>query len=1352
MGFKRIVSVCAASLFLSAIIALPLWAQQVTGGTIAGTVTDNSGAAVAGATVIVTDLATNTPRTTTTNSQGHYIFTNVPPSTYSMQVTKQGFNAAAVPNLTVQVGSSLTQNVTLKVGAVNTTVTVSESAGGQLQTMNSTIGNTVSGTALNSLPSLGRDASTFVTLQPGVAPSGDVAGAVVDQSTFILDGGNNTDDMSGSNTVYTPSFGSDPTGGVAAGGGQLGGGNSGGVPTGAIPAPIDSVQEFKVNTVNQTADFNSSSGAEVEMLTKRGTNKWHGTVYDYYLDNKINANTWDNNNLGVPLPDYHYDRFGANIGGTIVPKEILGGKTYGFFMYEGFKWPNSTTYEAVVPSANMRAGILTVNGTPYNLANYDPRGIGINPVVQQMWNKYEPLGNDLGCTKFSASKCDGINELGYIANVRVPFSSNFGVARIDHDFGSKWQFNATYHYYRLDRTTPSQVDIGGFFPGDVKGVPKALSSRPQLPWMYTASLTTTISPNVTNSFHYSMQRNWWQWANAGAPSQVPCTTAGAVACSAGTLEPFGEWAGTNNQTLTPFNNNAQNVRTRFWDGKDNMFRDDVSMLHGNHLFQFGGLYQRNFDYHQRTDNGGGINNTLTYQLGDAVGAGAVDMSSIYQAGFAGGTTANETVPLDRALAATLGIVTESQTVFTRTGPDLALQPIGTPAFDKQTIPFYNVYFSDTWHMKPSFTLTYGLGWTLELPPVEQSGKTVDAVGPSGQQLDVMAYLHQREMAALQGQVFNPAVGFALVGNTGAGNKYPYNPFYGSFSPRISAAWNPNFSGGMLSRIFGTNNTVLRGGYDRIYGRLNGVDLVLVPLLGVGPMQAVQCTAVLMGGCGGSPTASTAFRIGIDGSAAPLSSTPITPTLPQPVYPGINSVSTAAPSVFDPHFRPNVVDSVDFSIQRQFGPKAILELGYIGRFIHHEYQPYNINAVPYMMTMGGQSFAQAYAAVESALGCTTSYVACGAAGVPATIAPQPFFEAALAGTGYCAGFPSCTAAVVSQTNPNATATNGTGEFGNFQTQSVWSLWSDLDQGGTAPGFNFPRSMLNTPVNTPFGSNGQLSSGVALNASQGYGNYNGAFVTFRTTDWHGLTTQQNFTWSKALGTGAFVQASSEYTPNDPFNLGLMYGRQYFDYEKVYNLYITYTPSVDKGQNGFRGRLVGGWSIAPIFAAGSGAPLYCNTQTDGQAFGEGDGVNFFSNEQCIFAHNPGTPSIHITKFAAGDPNCATTGPCESANFFTDPTAIANMARPPILDLDKRDNGVGIVSNSPYWNTDVQITKTTKITERYQVVMQAMFLNVFNHDQLGNPSTDPFDLTLTPDQWGNAGEQYNTPRQMEFGLRLNF
>ena len=87
-----------------------------------------------------------------------------------------------------------------------------------------------------------------------------------------------------------------------------------------IPTPADSIEEFKVGTNNQTADFNSSAGAQVSMVTKRGTNNWHGTVYEYYLDNNFNANTWDNNNTGTPIPSYHYNRFGGAIGGPILPK------------------------------------------------------------------------------------------------------------------------------------------------------------------------------------------------------------------------------------------------------------------------------------------------------------------------------------------------------------------------------------------------------------------------------------------------------------------------------------------------------------------------------------------------------------------------------------------------------------------------------------------------------------------------------------------------------------------------------------------------------------------------------------------------------------------------------------------------------------------------------------------------------------------------------------------------------------------------------------------------------------------------------------------------------------------------
>ena len=150
-----------------------------------------------------------------------------------------------------------------------------------------------------------------------------------------------------------------------------------------------------------------------------------------------------------------------------------------------------------------------------------------------------------------------------------------------------------------------------------------------------------------------------------------------------------------------------------------------------------------------------------------------------------------------------------------------------------------------------------------------------------------------------------------------------------------------------------------------------MDLVLVPLLGTGLIQPVQCKlALASGACGpATPDATTAFRIGVDGNTAPIGAA--TPTLPQPLYPGFNNVAAAAGEGFDPNFRPNVIDSFDLTIQRQFGPKLIMELGYIGRRITHEYQPVNINAVPYMMTLGGQTFANAYAAVETAMGCASA---------------------------------------------------------------------------------------------------------------------------------------------------------------------------------------------------------------------------------------------------------------------------------------------------------------------------------------------------------------------------------------------
>jgi hypothetical protein len=1323
-----------------------LWAQSTATGTIAGLVSDPSGAVVPGATVTLTDATTGAPRTATTNDAGRYFFANVTPGKYDLSFTKMGFAAAKLSAQEVEIGKSATINIMLPVGSTNEVIEVQGSSV-QLQTMSATVGDTITGTALDVLPSLGRDVSSFFTLQPGVAPDGSVAGAIYDQNSFQLDGGQNTNDMDGSMNIYTPSFAGDSTGGLVSFASQGGPGNGGG-PTGVMPTPADSIEEFKVGTNNQTADFNSSAGAEITMVTKRGTSAWHGTGYEYYLPNGWSANSWSNNNSNpkIPVPSFHYHRFGAAAGGPILPS-LLGGKTYFFANYQAFRWGNSESIERTVPSDAMRLGLLQFGGAFYNLNNTpvtykgttypgnagcaglcDPRMLGISPTVQSMWSKL-PEPNDLGCAGIG-SFCDGTNVQGFRGNMAIPQKDNFFVARLDHDFGAKWHFNASYRYYKLTRATDSQFDISS-------GAPISTSSRPQQPWFFVAGLTTIISPNTTNDLHYSYLRNYWSWATAGAPPQLPGLGAA--------LEPFGELS--REQVLSPYNVNTQNVRTRFWDGQDNMIRDDVSMLKNNHLLQFGGTYQRNWDYHQRSDNGGGINFYPVYQLGTQTNAGIT-------VPFPAGLSANDQTNYGRDFAAALGIVSISQITYTRSGSQLNLNPPLTPAFDQSTIPFYNVYFSDTWHMKPSFTLTYGLGWTLEMPPTEAKGKQIVLVNQSAQPIDLVSYLSQRKASALQGEVYNPEVGFALVGNVAGHPKYPYDPFYKSFSPRIAGAWNPSFSPG----------TVIRAGYSRIYGRLNGVGLVLVPLLGTGLLQAVQCIGPQSpafqganGQCNASAaSAANAFRIGPtaggwDGLTAPIPAA--SATLPQPDFPGFNSIAPASPSVLDPHFRPNSSDQFDLTMQRQLTNKTVLEVGYIGRLLHNEYQPVNINAVPYMMTLGGQQFANAYANIEKALGCAGPSKNCGANEVLANIPTQPFFEAALKGTGYCNGFLTCTQAVVS--NEGSTTVNPSAT-GNLLSQSVWSLWSDLDKGG----FNFPRSMMNTPIGcvtgTEIGCNGQITSGIAVNGSNGYGNYNGLFATIRMADWRGLTMQSNFTWSKALGTGSSIQATSTSTVADPFDFSHSYGNQPWDRTFVYNMFVVYQPPVYKGQHGIVGRVLGGWTFAPIFSAGSGLPLAIFTKnTSEQSFGEADSSgNFFASSNLNIGSQPGETAVLIGPYNQGNSRHTNSGSNGigtggTQNMFTNPEVAYNLFRSPILGLDNGHiNGGGNIRGLPFWNMDMSVRKAINITERFSAELTSIFTNILNHNQMVDPVLD---LT-NPATWGVLSGQANNPRQMEFGIRVRF
>lgn len=1318
----------------------PVWAQATSNASVTGLVTDQQGAAIPAVDVRMVNVATSTTLTATTNESGRYVFASVNSGTYNITFDKAGFAQYKVGNQKVDVGSTMTINANMQIGATTTTVEVQAGAGAELQTTSATVGSTMSGESILALPNLGRDVATLAVLQPGVTTGGYTAGAVQDQNTYTLDGGNNSDDMAGNNTSYVTNF----TG--------LGGTQTNQASSGVVPTPVESIEEFRVNTFNQGADFNGSMGSQVQMVTKRGTNQFHGAAYGYYYATNVGAaNTWVNNHtpapsLGLtytPLPSNHRDRYGIAGGGPIAPN-FLGGKWYAFFNYEASRFPNVGTYERPVPSALMRAGVIqvpdasgkyqaynlnpfpvTVGGTTYQPAlcasgaNCDPRGIGINPIVSQIWNKQMPLPND---PLYASNGADGFNVEGFLSTIRAPLNQDSWVGRIDHDFSDKWHFMTSYRFMRLVSLTTNQVDIGGALPGDQLGQPAAVAPRDQVPSFFVAGLTTVLSPTTTNSFLYNYTRNFWQWGSANAPPQLP-GLGGAVEIASGATNSSAESATAAN-ILIPYNINTQSVRQRFWDGQDNLLKDDISSIHGNHLFQFGGSYQRNYDYHMRTDNGNGINNQIVYQIGSSginfANTGAYTPSTV---------PSNQVTNYNNLYSEVLGLVNQPQVAYTRAGANLALQPVGSVAFDQSIIPTYNVYFGDTWHMKPSFTLTYSLGWTLEMPPYELNGKQVVLVDDADNPVTADNYLAQKKAAALNGQAYAPNLGFATIKNVGDGSmKYPFKPIYNQFSPRVAAAWNPKFQHGLLGSMFGDGKTVIRGGYGRIYGRLNGVNLVLVPLLGVGLLQPVTCagasrTGQCLGAGGVDPT--TAFRIGSDGNTAPLPAA--SQTLSQPFFPGSQFGNATAGDVntLDPNYRPEVTDNFTFSIQRELSSKMTLEVGYIGRLIRHEMNENNLDAVPYMMTLGGQQFSQAYANTYWALWSGVN---------PANVGAQPFFETVLGGTGsaYCKGFASCTSAV---------ATNLKSSFTNTAVSTIWSTLSK------SPSWILPRTMIS-------GNPLQMTS-MGLTTADGYGNYNALFVTWRARDYHGMTAISNFTYGRALGTAATTQASSSLTYTDPFNPSSNYGPNSYDIKFIYNLALFYQPPYFRSQRGLVGHVLGGWTISPLFTAQSGsitAVAYSEGSCTGcQAFGEDTppGAVGSAAEDAVGTgggYTGGTSAIYNN---AGKNGVGTNSP-SAVNMFSDPSQVIKEFRPCVLGYDTSCGGYGNVRGLPTWNLDATVQKDVGVWKEGRVgaTLSFQFTNVLNHMQPSNPT-----LTLTsPTTFGRITSQLNTPRQLEFGLRVHW
>ena len=412
---------------------------------------------------------------------------------------------------------------------------------------------------------------------------------------------------------------------------------------------------------------------------------------------------------------------------------------------------------------------------------------------------------------------------------------------------------------------------------------------------------------------------------------------------------------------------------------------------------------------------------------------------------------------------------------------------------------------------------------------------------------------------------------------------------------------------------------------------------------------------------------------------------------------------------------------------------------MGRKIANEFQVINTDAVPYMYTLNGQSFATAYANVYQQVNAGQA------------ITTQPFFEAALGGpsSAYCAKFASCTAAVASN------------EAANIKTTQVYALWLNLNK---APGWTQGRTLAAVPAINGGNVATQLSSIGFIN-SLGHGNYNAAFMTFTARDWRGLTAQSNFTWGRALGTGSVNQASSSITVPDPYNFDTFgsYGVQPFDFKLVYSLLMLYQPPFYKSQHGLLGHILGGWSIAPLFTWRSGQPVRFNVGLNAQAFGEVYGGSNSANYEEAAGASPytGDSAAHynVTSSSTVGSNGNPAKGGSGINMFADPAAIFAEFRRPILGVDTGSGGAGVLRGFGFWNLDATVSKDFKATERLGATLSFQITNVLNHFQPEDPfATSSNNLNLdNPSTFGVVTNQFTTPngaqsRAMEFGLRLRF
>ena len=1285
----RVVPLFVSSVvFVGLVVVQPALGQTAASATVSGVVSDASGAVVPRAKVALLDKATGLARTQETSPAGEYIFANVLPGNDAITVTMKDFVQAEV-QVSVEVGKSYNINFALRVGAPTMPVEVTARPGAELQTLNATVGNVVQGEEMVRLPNINRSAMVYYDLQPLVAPTyptggtnqvnsqATVAGSRSDQTTLTVDGIDATDNIIGASVKPDPAN----------------------VVDSPIPLTSDSVQEFGVATTNSNASYGRGEGGQFTFVTKRGTNALHGALYEYLQNNDLNANSWDRNRVGIPNPKLEDNRFGVAVGGP-----IWKNRTFIFGSYEGRRFPQSSTISRVVPTDSLRAGTLrfldasgTVRDYPLatstscgagNTSACDPRGLGLNPVVGALWS-HLPVGND-------SSVGDGLNTIGFRSTASTPSSSDSGIGRLDHNFSDKWHFMGSVRYAEATTLLNSQVDIGGLLKGDTLSKPVAIHRESSQPHYFVVALTGVLKPTLTNDLRFGYLRDWWWFPGVLPFPQVPGIV-GAIEVAGGASAHGGLLDG-------PVDMNTLVARTQGGDAKSYQVRDDLSWNKGHHLFQFGGDFRRIRTYHYRNDKVIGSITALDVEL-DAAGAVTIPAGNRPPDCTAAVMTfclaSGDVTRWNRLFAGTTGMIDNTNVLVTR-DHNLNPLPLGSPLQANAYQNAVEFYFSDTWRIRPSLTITGGLNYQIQFAPVDSLGRTAFMIDDAtGRTLTSTDYLNNARQAALQGNIYNPTLAWLPSNKTS--QKAVFNTDYGNVGPRIAAAWTPSLENSLWQHLFGgKGTTVFRAGYSITYDRMNTVWSVIEPMLGPTFAQTINCRGpVISGSCASSSNPTDAYRIGVDGPGI----VPTAPAVSSPFVVGTPYGETFAYQP-DPIIGTGHAYQIDLTIQRQLSTTMIVEVGYVGTLARSMREVNDITSAPYFYKdkASGQSFAAAYDNVANQLRAGT---------LPSAVTPQPWFE--------------------DQIGSGGTVTLATQYGSDLAAGLLRTLWQSMQ-------FLLPKPITNLQVQ-------RIWSGT----DGGYSNYHAFFATLRKRTSQGLTFAINYTLAKSLDDIGSVQ-NIPVEPSSSFDHGIDYGPSFFDHRHVVTANWVYELPFGSGarfsiRSQPLNKVISDWYFSSIFKAASGLPL--TVAESYEAWGGGDTLGLVASGAIPINKPDFGNSVHSGVPGSGgagtDGDPATGG--SGLNIFANPEVAIADFRPIQVSKDARSER-GVLRGLPYWNFDLSLAKRTPLTDRVAALFSADFLNAFNHVVFNDPTLSMQD----PASFGVITSQANNPRAIQFGLRLEF